>query len=128
MKQTTQMTLKFLAAVALAPQLSLANQDEQGARPSSPCEKVYKQIQKGFQERRAESPSLDITEAFKSCRTIEDQMMQNGISEELKNQANSAMRTMIESAEQVLGPRPRSEAKSEEQPRMQEGVNFQNHH
>lgn len=128
MKHTTHMTLKFLATVVLFPQVSLANQDQQGARPSSPCEKVYSQIQKGFQERRLESPPLDITEAFKSCRAIEDQMMQTGMSEELKNQAHSAMRSMIESAEQVLGPGPRSEAKTEKQEYLREGPSFQNHH
>jgi hypothetical protein len=128
MKNTTHKTLKILALAALIPQLSFASEERQSGRPTSPCERIYGQIQKGFQERRGEDPSKDINDAFSSCRSAEDQMMQSGMSSDLKSQAENAMRSMIENAEEVLGPRPRTEAKSEKQQFQNEIPTFQNHH
>jgi hypothetical protein len=119
--------LRILALVALLPQISSASGEQRGRRPSSPCENIYNEIKQGFEERLSESPPPEIESAFAKCRSAEDQMMQTGMSSELRDEARSAMGTMIEHAEKLLGPPPRTEAKPEKQDLLKEVPSFRNH-
>lgn len=85
-------------------------------RGASPCEGLYKAIEKELSQSRI-SADPAIKNSFLECRDVEDEMMQSGITPDKESVARQKAEEMIANAEAQLGRKMQIRARGPRPPR-----------